>query len=113
MPSRYTSTGRVLSLGVDDTAAWLALLQSKATHAWDSANVGLTEWPDLVQGVVATVAGATLTTLNGRPAVATTAPTIIRVASGAVSLASACPDISSWSVKDQSVTPESLARKAS
>ena len=69
MPSRYTSTGRVLSLG-DDTAAWLALLRSQATLAWDGANVGLTAWRDVVQGVVATSGGSgtTIGALNGRPA---------------------------------------------
>ena len=71
MPSRFTSTGRVLALG-NDATAWLSLLQANATYAWDGVQgLTLATWTDVVQGVVATAFGGgsiTLDTYNGRAA---------------------------------------------
>jgi hypothetical protein len=71
VPSRYTSTGRAVALGGEDSAAWLALLQSSTTYAWDGVQgLSLAAWVDVVEGVSAAASGSgtTLGALNGRAA---------------------------------------------
>jgi hypothetical protein len=78
VPSRYTSTGRAVALGgVDEDAAWLALLQANAYEAWDGAQ-GIAPdrltWTGCVLGRVVTSTSAPgATTLGGRQAVSITA----------------------------------------
>jgi hypothetical protein len=66
-------TSRALLGQANADAAWLALLQSSATYAWDGVQgLSLASWVDVVAGVSAAATGsgsATLDTYNGRPAV--------------------------------------------
>ena len=64
MPSRHTSTGRVLALGgVDAAAAYRAAQVGLATYAWLHTDLpasgAITSWVDARAGVVATGAGTT------------------------------------------------------
>jgi len=72
MPMPLTiGTSRALLGQADPAVAWLALLQSQATYAWDGVQgLSLASWVDVVAGVSAAAAGTgtTLGTLNGRAA---------------------------------------------
>jgi len=72
MPMPLTiGTSRALLGQADAAAAWLALLQSSATYAWDGVQgLSLAAWVDVVAGVSAATVGSgtNFGTLNGRNA---------------------------------------------